>query len=310
MDCTLCTVKGCRTNNPCTDYSHEYIDLYQKEETLTTIRSASKLVDDGRAGTLSRLEEIAAYAEQKNYQTLGVAYCYGMEKEAVLARKYLKKEGFNTVMVSCTVDGLKESQIDSAKSADSVSCNPLGQANILNSSNVDFTILMGLCLGHDILIQKSLTMDFTTWLVKDRVNMHRPMDGLPGYQSVEDAFMENMDNSFNLISWDILHQKVKESMTESENEKQSIAFLDIRNETAHEKDGISGSIQCLMKDLPSCYKSLLPDKGQEIIIYCNGGMQSLYVVMYLSIKGYQNVKSLAGGYSSYLEKTNLANGSN
>ncbi len=305
MDCTLCTAKGCRTNIPCTDYSHEYIDFYQKEEILTTIRSASELVDDGRAGNLSRLEEIVAYAGLKNYRTLGVAYCYGMEKEAVLLKKYLKNEGVEPVMVSCTVDGLKESQIDSAKCVDSISCNPLGQANILNSSSVDFTILMGLCLGHDILIQKALTMDFTTWLVKDRVTMHRPMEGLPGYKSVEDSFMENMDNSFNLISWDKLHQKVKNNRAESNKEKQPIAFIDLRSEFAHKKDGILGSIHCLMKDMPRAYRKLLPDKDQEIIIYCNGGMQSLYGVMYLSIKGYQNVKSLAGGYSSYLEKIRI-----
>ncbi|WP_083878378.1 DUF1847 domain-containing protein [Acetivibrio cellulolyticus] len=39
-----------------------------------------------------------------------------------------------------------------------MSCNPLGQANILNSSGVQFTILIGLCLGHDIILQENLNI--------------------------------------------------------------------------------------------------------------------------------------------------------
>jgi len=155
MDCTRCTEKGCRVSQPCTDRSIGYINQYHTEEVQAVTRAASMLMDDGRAGILNRLEEIVEYANLKGYRILGVAYCYGMEQEAGLLRDYLQKEGFKTVMVSCTVDGIPECEVNTTKAGQSVSCNPIGQANALNRSSAEFTILMGLCLGHDILIQKN-----------------------------------------------------------------------------------------------------------------------------------------------------------
>lgn len=141
-------------------------------------KAASLLIDNGRAGSLSRLEEIVEYMKIQGYTTIGCAYCYGMEKEAVLLREYLTAAGFKPTMVSCTVDQVRESVIDTNKTNQAVSCNPIGQSYLLNSSGVPFTILMGLCLGHDILIQKNLTMDFTTFIVKDRVYKNNPIQGL------------------------------------------------------------------------------------------------------------------------------------
>jgi uncharacterized metal-binding protein/rhodanese-related sulfurtransferase len=292
MDCTKCATKGCRDLQPCVDRREEYLHKYAVEDNQRIVQSASVLVDNGRAGTLNRLEEIVEYAKDRKYKTLGVAYCYGLENEAKILQTHLSNAGFQTAMVSCTVDGVTEADIDSKKSDQSISCNPLGQANVINGSGAEFTVLMGLCLGHDILIQKQLNMDFTTWLVKDRVSQHRPLDGLPGYHSTEDLFLENMDNSFRLIPRDQLKEKLL-----SQNWQEDLELLDLRGEEVFLKNGIPGSTQCLLNQLPQKYKTILPDKNKEIVIYCNGGMQSLYAVMYLSLKGYRNVKSLGGGYS-------------
>jgi len=134
-------------------------------------------------------------------------------------------------------------------------------------------------------------MDFTTWVVKDRKTGHRPLDGLPGYRSGEDLFLIDMDNSFRLIGKNLVKEKLLK-----EEWSASMALLDLRGEEMYLQNGIPGSIQCLLKNLPDNFNSLLPDKSKEIIVYCNGGMQSLYAVMYLSLKGYRNVKSLSGGY--------------
>jgi len=296
MDCTKCTLKGCRKSAPCFDRSNEYLESYTSQENQLYTKAASELIDNGRADTLTRLEEIVEYSKLQGYTSIGVAYCYGMEKEAILLREYLEQEGYKPTMVSCTVDGVKESQIDTSKTQNTVSCNPLGQANILNSTGVQFTILMGLCLGHDILLQKNLKMDFTTFIVKDRVTRHNPLLGIPGFKPSEDDFIENIPSSFNLI-------KVEDFKAKLENQKspENFYLLDLRNSEAFNKDGISGSINCLLNDLPKQYHMLLPDKRKEVIIYCNGGIQSIYGVMFLSIKGYTNVKSLIGGFSKYMQ---------
>lgn len=187
MDCTRCKTKGCRNSEPCINRSAEYLDWYLSDENRHCVKAASKLIDDGRAGTLTRFEEIVEYCRLRGYGKVGVAYCYGMESEAALLRAGLEREGIKPVMVSCTIDGISESQADPDKTSSAVSCNPLGQANLLNASGVPLTILMGLCLGHDILLQKNLSMDFTTFAVKDRVTAHRPLYGLPGYTPPEDV---------------------------------------------------------------------------------------------------------------------------
>lgn len=295
MDCTKCTLKSCRKLSPCSDRSNEYLQSYTSQENQRYTKAASRLIDNGRAGTLTRLEEIVEYSKIRGYMHIGVAYCYGMEKEAVALRKFLEKKNFKLTMVSCTVDGLKESQIDPGKINDTVSCNPLGQANTLNSAGVEFTILMGLCLGHDIIIQKNLKMDFTTFIVKDRVTKHNPLLGLPDFKASEDIFIESISSNFNLIKIDEFKSKLK-----NQKNPEDFYLLDLRNSEAFEKDGIPGSINCLLKDLPKQYSKLLP-KNKEVIIYCNGGIQSIYGVMFLNLKGYTNVKSIAGGFSKFLQ---------
>ena len=178
MDCTKCVSKGCRTSIPCQDQKSGYLADYQGDEIRSITVAASSLVDNGRAGSLSRLQEIIAYMQGMGYRTIGVAYCYGMEKDATLLREQLTAAGFIVHMVSCTVDRVLETEVDLNKSKPVVSCNPLGQAAQLNRLGVEFTLLMGLCLGHDILLQKNLAMDFTTFVVKDRVYKHNPIQAL------------------------------------------------------------------------------------------------------------------------------------
>ncbi len=296
MDCTKCSLKGCRKSDPCFDRSDEYLKNYSLQDIQHYTNAASMLIDDGRAGTLTRLEEIMEYLKLRGYTSIGVAYCYGMEKEAILLREYFEQEGYKPTMVSCTVDGIKESQINKSKTKNIVSCNPLGQANILNSAGVQLTILMGLCLGHDIIIQKNLKMDFTTFVVKDRVAKHNPLLGLPDFKASEDIFIESLPNSFNLLNVDEFKSRLKKQKISKD-----FYLLDLRSSEAFEKDGIHGSVNCLLNDLPKQYRKLLPDKRKEVIIYCNGGIQSIYGVMFLYLKGYLNVKSLSGGFAKFLQ---------
>ena len=108
--------------------------------------------------------------------------------------------------------------------------------------------------------------------------------------------MESIPNDFNLIKIEEFKAKLKNKQSLND-----LYLLDLRNEESFNKNGILGSIHCNLKDLPNQYKKILPDKRKEIILYCNGGIQSIYGVMFLFLKGYKNVKSLAGGFSKYLQ---------
>jgi uncharacterized metal-binding protein len=181
VNCTTCDDKVCRKQQAsCYRESFdksEVINQYQDKTTSHIVASAAELVDFGRAGTLSRVEEIIEFARTMNYKTLGLAYCYGMEKYAVALETVLKHQGFRVVAVSCSVGGLRQSEVNAASCIHKVSCNPLGQAQQLNSEKVDLTLIIGICVGHDILLNRSLNMDFTTLVVKDRKYNHAPLLG-------------------------------------------------------------------------------------------------------------------------------------
>ena len=181
MDCIRCSAKTCRTAESCGAEKFSKADLlevYADEENQKILQAAASLVDHGRAGTLSRIQEIIEFIKTMRYGKVGLAYCYGMENDARKIKEQFKEQGIKLASVSCTVGGITQDEINSNCSIHKVTCNPVGQASQLNSENVEFVIMMGICLGHDILLQRNLKADSTTLVVKDRVFNHNPLLGL------------------------------------------------------------------------------------------------------------------------------------
>jgi uncharacterized metal-binding protein len=183
MDCTNCAYdKQCRETKTCkaTSFNRdEVIQMYAEESEI--VQAAAELVDFGRAGTLSRLQETIAFAKKMEYKRIGLAYCYGMEKQVKQITEIFRSNGLNVRPVSCTVGGIPQNEVNPESSICNVSCNPIGQARQLNHENVDLVVMIGLCLGHDILFQREVKADCTTLVVKDRVFDHAPLNELKTY---------------------------------------------------------------------------------------------------------------------------------
>ena len=180
MDCTNCTYdKICRKTETCKAKSfepEEAIRKYAAEPEI--VQAAAELVDFGRAGTLSRLQEIVEFSKKMNYRRIGLAYCYGIEKQVQQIAGIIRSNGLNVRSVSCTVGGIPQNEVNPESSFCTVSCNPIGQAMQMNSEKVDLVLMVGLCLGHDILFQREVKADCTTLVVKDRVHNHAPLKAL------------------------------------------------------------------------------------------------------------------------------------
>ncbi|MFY9154472.1 MAG: DUF1847 domain-containing protein [Prolixibacteraceae bacterium] len=185
MNCTTCPFdKQCRKTETCQATLFDREEVIQKySEEPEIVQAAASLVDHGRAGTLSRLQETIEFARQMKYKRLGLAYCYGMEKEVQQIAKIIRNNGMNVRAVSCTVGGIPQNEVNPGSAYCSVSCNPIGQAAQLNRENVDLVVMIGLCLGHDILFQREIKADFTTLVVKDRVHQHAPLKELAKTES-------------------------------------------------------------------------------------------------------------------------------
>jgi uncharacterized metal-binding protein len=181
MNCTHCGPHACQDLMECKSVlfdRNEALNKYQEADAQNTVQAAAELVDGGRAGTLNRLEEILEFSASQGYNHLGLAYCYGMLSDARLISDHIRKAGFKVSAVSCTTGGLAQDQVNNASSIHKVSCNPLGQAMQLNAEKTQLNLAVGLCLGHDMILQNQLEAPVTTLVVKDRTSEHNPIQAI------------------------------------------------------------------------------------------------------------------------------------
>lgn len=154
------------------------LDAYHEMETQRVIEAAAKLVDGGRAGTLSRIQELVEFSRTMGYEKIGIAYCYGMEEIASTVRNIFRSEGLDAFGVSCTVGALRQDQVNLQSNLPGVSCSPLNQAAQLREQGARLAVVIGLCVGHDILFNRAFPGDLTTLVVKDRSHAHDPVAGI------------------------------------------------------------------------------------------------------------------------------------
>ncbi|MFP3981938.1 MAG: DUF1847 domain-containing protein [Desulfobacterales bacterium] len=141
--------------------------------------------EEGLKTRIPRIEEVIQFAGKCGYQTLGMAFCIGLRREARKLSKIFESKGFNMASVCCKVGrspkeslGLTgEEKIRGPEAMESM-CNPIVQARLLNYHNVDLAILLGLCVGHDTLFLKYCNAPCTVLAVKDRVLGHNPLAAL------------------------------------------------------------------------------------------------------------------------------------
>ena len=104
-----------------------------------------------------RVQELIEFSKRMNFSKLGIAFCIGLREETRTLSKILESHGFTVSSVCCAIEK---------------GCNPVGQAMVLNSAGTELNIIMGLCIGHDILFSRFSKAPITTLVVKDRVTCH------------------------------------------------------------------------------------------------------------------------------------------
>ena len=94
------------------------------------------------------------------YKKIGLAFCRGLRKEARIVADLLMAQGFDVVSVICKTGGFPKESVGIPKekkvNADAFEpmCNPIAQAEFLNSQETEFNIALGLCVGHDSMFYK------------------------------------------------------------------------------------------------------------------------------------------------------------
>jgi len=129
----------------------------------------------------NRVQELIYYAKGLGFQRIGIAFCVSLMTEGQNLAKILEQEGLTATPVCCRVGAVDYSVIGLPKAHPdkfAAICNPVAQGELLNLAQVDLVVQVGLCLGHDIILQQTCQAPVTTLVVKDRVLDHHSVEAL------------------------------------------------------------------------------------------------------------------------------------
>jgi len=76
-------------------------------------------------------------------------------------------------------------------------------------------------------------------------------------------------------------------------------LLDVREHDEWQEGHLPGALHLPRGNLESRIEALVPDKSREIVIYCAGGSRSAFAAKSLNELGYENVASMAGGFTDW-----------
>ncbi len=192
--CVKCTVFRCASEEknkkaPASCPTEKYADLI-KETTEEYKLPENQAVNFGWLGLMSkvrnperprealswtRVDEIMEYAKIRGMTKMGIATCYALMAESRCLSDILESNGFNVVSVSCLCGEVKPQDLGMPGN---IVCNPILQAEVLNHEKTELNIMMGLCLGHDILFLRYCKAETTPLVVKDRALGHNPVAAL------------------------------------------------------------------------------------------------------------------------------------
>ena len=133
-----------------------------------------KIAEDALTMGRDRIIEIRNYAKLAGYKRIGIANCISLNKETIQLKEMLSDD-FEVYTIDCRTGRLPANEYlgDDVKG---IMCNPAGQAKYLEENNTDLNIVMGLCMGHDMMFTSKSKAPSTTLIVKDRKHKYNPIE--------------------------------------------------------------------------------------------------------------------------------------
>lgn len=133
-----------------------------------------KDAEDSLNPKLDRVEELIEYAKKAKLNRIGIAHCVAVKNEAGFIKDRFEQEGFKIASVDCTYGKVPFN--DLIEGYKGKACNPAGQAKYLADNKTEMNIMMGLCVGHDMIFNQKSKVPVTPLVVKDRKLKHKTID--------------------------------------------------------------------------------------------------------------------------------------
>lgn len=165
-------------------YNNEHIKKIYLASSITEKR-AYEVVRGVLMPVYPRIRELIEFCSLLGIKKLGIAFCAGLHDEAARVVKVLEESGFTTLSVRCKCGAVDKTELSipsKYKIQDpnryEAACNPIAQAEILNEAGTELNVIIGLCIGHDVLFTMHSKAPVTTLIVKDRLLGHNPVIAL------------------------------------------------------------------------------------------------------------------------------------
>jgi len=149
----------------------DHVNLYNDRD-----KEILKIAEDSLDSRLDRVQEIIEYAKKAGLKRIGIANCTVFTKEAERLEVILTDAGFSVDKVNCKIGKVPFNDLVTGYKG--ISCNPAGQAKYLEDKGSELNIMMGLCLGHDMIFNAKSAAPVTPLVVKDRVLKHKTIERL------------------------------------------------------------------------------------------------------------------------------------
>lgn len=178
MRCHRCNEVKCYEGKDCLGLQDEIPGLYSESD--RNMHRVATALEGNFYMQKTRIEELILFCNEMGYRRLGIAFCLGLHHEAQVLCSYLENQ-YSLFSVCCKVCGTSKDKLELQKikaGRYEAMCNPVMQARVLREKETDLNIIIGLCLGHDILFSKHSHAPCTTLIVKDRVLSHNPAGAL------------------------------------------------------------------------------------------------------------------------------------
>lgn len=166
------------------EITQEARELYEKDEFVKKSTGVASIVEAKGYIQWPRLKDTIEYAKGMQFKRLGLAFCIGLQSEAIRIAEILENYGLEVVSVCCKTGGVPKTKVGVPKEytmfsktgypIGMITCNPVAQALLLNNAGTDMNIIIGLCVGHDITFTNLSKAPVTTLIAKDRSSPHNP----------------------------------------------------------------------------------------------------------------------------------------
>ena len=83
-------------------------------------------------------------------------------------------------------------------------------------------------------------------------------------------------------------------------DSEHVLLLDVRTQREWDAGRIKGAVHLPLKDFKAKLTEIVPDKTQQVVIYCSKGGRAIAAAKYMNNLGYHAVPVVKGGYSQML----------